>query len=400
MKPSESSKASTALTELVFENELTEKGLSDLRKKYPSDLVFDMSNDLVFKAGRKVRTERNKLIDSIKDRRLEVTKQLKDFGDNLSDTVTDIYSVQVDPFEEEDKRRKEAALAEKLKLDKLLAEQRTQIAGIRQFLTDAISATSEQISGMVDAVGNIDAKDFHKELVHEAIGVIDDVKSTLADMLLKQIDSERLQEEAIIAEEKAKAAEEALAKVTKEAEDKASAIKEENEAKAEKVRLETEAREHAAEQESAIKERIGNLRMIPMEVMGKGSLVIKKKIESIKRVDIDADSFLTHTEEAVTACATVLEQLEGMLHQAEQIEALTPIEEPVIEPVEEPVIAPVVESAIEPVIAPQEQVVAPVKSEPATLRDDITAWANQYLTGPNSQEAFDKLSNVLTSHQY
>ena len=156
------SKSSHELTELVFKEQLTQQGLAALRETYPSDLVFDMSDDVVFKAARKVRTERNQLVKAIDQRRLDVTKELKEHGDGLIETVNDIYSVSVDPFEKEDKRRKAVAAAEKIKLDKLLAEQRTQIAGIRQFLTDAISSTSDQISGMVDAVGNIDAKDFHK----------------------------------------------------------------------------------------------------------------------------------------------------------------------------------------------------------------------------------------------
>lgn len=389
------SKSAHELTELVFKDQLTQQGLADLRAKFPSELVFDMSDEAVFKAGRKVRTERNKLVDAIKQRRLDVTKELKDFGDNLSDTVTEIYSVSVNPFEKEDKRRKEIAAAAKIKLDKLLAEQRTQIAGIRQFLTDAISATSDQISGMVDAVGNIDAKDFHKELVHEAMEVIDEVKSTLADMLLKQIDAERLQEETIAAEKKTKLAEEALAKLTKETETKAKKIEEENDAKAKKIRLETETRENAAKQEKEITERIGNLRMIPMDVMGKNSTVIKNKIESIKQVKIDADSFLTHTEEATTARATVLEQLTQMLEQAEQIESITPVQNVATAIKQEP---EQVAAQVEQITETQEQAAAPVKSEPVTLRGDITVWANKYLAGPNGEYAFEQLMKLLTNH--
>ena len=152
------SKSANELTELVFKDQLTQKGLAALREKYPSDLVFDMSDDVVFKAARKVRTERNKLVKAIDDRRLDVTKEVKDFGDNLIDTVNEIYSVSVNPFEKEDKRRKEVAAAAKLKLDKLLAEQRTKIAGIRQFLNEAISATSEQdTEGLAFAISITDA---------------------------------------------------------------------------------------------------------------------------------------------------------------------------------------------------------------------------------------------------
>jgi len=396
---------SSEVTELVFKNELTEQGLADLRERFPSTLVFDMTDEKEFKLARKVRTERNKLTEAINQRRLDVTKELKDHGDSLMELVTDIYAVQIEPFEAENKRRKEIEAEEKRKLEKLLTEQRAQIGGIRQFLTDANTATSDEISGMVDAVGNIDAKDFHKELVHEAMEVIDEVKSTLADMLLKQIDAERLQEEAIEAEKKAKLAEEKLAKLAQEAEAKAETVRLETEArekeveeKAEAVRLETEAREQAAEKEREITERINKLRMIPMEVMGQDSSVIKNKIASISKVKIDADSFSTHAEEAGKARDTVLEQLNSMLVQVEQIEALTPAEEPA--PVVEQAQAEVaVDMASEPdktvTAIIDNGVISEVAAAPRTIWTDVGAWADKYQV---SEEAKNELGTIINQY--
>ena len=245
---------------------------------------------------------------------------------------------------------------------------------------------------MVDAVGNIDPKDLHKELVHEAMEVIDEVKTTLADLLLKQIDAERLKEEATAAEKLAKDAIEKTERIQKEADDKA-----------EEIRLETEARENEAEKQREITERINKLRMIPMDVMGEPSKVIKKKIASINNVKIDADSFSTHVDEATQARDKVLEQLTGMLEQVEQIEALTPATKPAT--VNEQASA---EVAVDTGSAPDTTVTANVKNnkitevrkqEPVTLRGDVTAWANKFLTGPNGEYAFEQLMNVLTNHQ-
>jgi len=55
---------SNQLVEVIFKDELTQEGLADLRAKYPADLVFNMADDEVFKAARKTRTEKNKLVEA------------------------------------------------------------------------------------------------------------------------------------------------------------------------------------------------------------------------------------------------------------------------------------------------------------------------------------------------
>jgi hypothetical protein len=49
----------------LYADQMTEKGLADLRAKYPSTLVMDMTQDAEFKATRKIRTERNQLVEKI-----------------------------------------------------------------------------------------------------------------------------------------------------------------------------------------------------------------------------------------------------------------------------------------------------------------------------------------------
>ena len=291
---------STEVTELVFQNELTEQGLKDLRTQYPKDLVVDMTSDTEFKKARKIRTERNKLCDAIKRRRLDVTKELKDYSDSLIGDISDIYDVIVLPFEAEDQRRKEIEAEKARKLELILNKQREEIAGIRNFLSDAVNSSSDEISGMLDAVGNIDATDFHKDLIHEAMETIKDVKSQLTSMMVAKIESERLAEEHRIAEEARKESEAKLAAIQKEADERAAA---------EALR-------------NQVADRINKLKMIPMDVMGENSTVIKNKINSIGRVEITEESFGDRHQEAIEARDLVIAQLDKMLDQAMQLEAM------------------------------------------------------------------------------
>jgi hypothetical protein len=260
--------------ELVFKGQLTQDGLEELRKKYPADLVVDMTNEQAFKDARKTRTERNKLTEAINKRRLGVSNDLKEYAGGLMTEVEEIYAVIVGPFEEEDAKRKKKAEEEKLKLEKLLAEQRSQIESIKQYEAEALKSTSDQISGMIDAIGNINPSSFHKDLVHEVIDVIDDVKAKLSDMLIKQVETERLKEESD---------------------------------KSEKLRIATE--------------RVNALRMIPMDLLGKDSTAIAKKINSVACAEINEEEFGQLTQEAEQARTTVLNQLDAMLKQAEQVES-------------------------------------------------------------------------------
>ena len=68
--------AATNLVEVVYQEDLTKKGLADLRKQYPKSFSLDMSDEDEFKQGRKIRTERNKLVKSINDRRIGFTNEL------------------------------------------------------------------------------------------------------------------------------------------------------------------------------------------------------------------------------------------------------------------------------------------------------------------------------------
>lgn len=354
---------STELTELVFQEELTEQGLKNLRAQYPKDLVVDMSNDADFKAARKIRTERNKLCDAIKRRRLDVTKELKDYSDELVGEVNSIYDVVVVPFEIEDQRRKEIEAEKARKLEMILNKQREEIAGIRNFLADAGTASPEAISGMLDAVGNIDATDFHKDLIHEVMETIKDVKNQLASMMVTRIEAERLAEEHRIAEE---------------------------------ARKESEAKLAEEALRGQIADRINKLQMIPMSVMGEPSGVIQSKINSIGRVEITVDSFGDRHQEAIEARDLVIAQLDKMLKMAQQMEALTP--KPELEIVEESV-----PLAADPSPAELLQIegittgLALVNKEPSSNSNhcEIDAWGIKYNIPAH---AMDELEAILDKY--
>lgn len=157
------------IAELVFQEELTEAGLQELRSKYPASLVVDMSDDEQFKAARKTRTEMNKLTEAINRRRIDVCNEIKSRGDNLVKQVEEIYSVIVQPFEVEDQRRKEIAAEEKRKRDALLAQERAQINSIAGAVADCLGKSSQYIQDTIEAIDLIETAGFDKELIHEAI---------------------------------------------------------------------------------------------------------------------------------------------------------------------------------------------------------------------------------------
>lgn len=192
------------IVESIFSGEMTEQGLADLRRRYPTDLVMDMSDDSQFKAARKIRTERNKTLEAIKRRRLDVTNQIKEHGDSLAFEVTNIYDTIVVPFEAEDARRKEEAARIKREHEAAMQAERNQINEIRSFLSSSMGRDSDYISGMIESVDLIDTSCFGPDNIHEAIQV---KKETLAS--LSQLLSDTKAREKLDAERAAMAAERA-----------------------------------------------------------------------------------------------------------------------------------------------------------------------------------------------
>ena len=193
---------SNNLVEIVFQNELTAAGLAELRSKYPADVVTDMSVEENFKQARKVRTEMNKLVDAINRRRIDVSAEIKKHGDSLIYEVEKIYSVVVEPFEVEDKRRKEIAAEEKRQRDALLEQERSQINEIAGAVADCIGKPSSYIQDTIEAIDLIDTACFDKELIHEVIEVKQITLKSLTSALSQAIANEAAAEATRVAEAK------------------------------------------------------------------------------------------------------------------------------------------------------------------------------------------------------
>lgn len=179
----------------IFEKEITQQGLSDLEVKYPKNLVMDMSDDENLKAGRKIRTERNKLVEAINRRRIDTTADIKKMGDDLVESVNNIYSVVIDPFEKEDKRRKDEAAKLAAEKKQIIDADMRKIEALKGFIGQARISSSDQISGMIDAVENTDCTIFHKDLIHEAIEAKEFALVSLGEALTSKLENEQTQKE-------------------------------------------------------------------------------------------------------------------------------------------------------------------------------------------------------------
>lgn len=264
----------------IFSNELAENAIADLQEKYPADLKLDMSNDDVFKTARKTRTEMNKLVEKIDDRRKEAGIELKQYGDGLITQITDIYDVVVLPFLTENTKRKEKAAKEAKELAELLAKEMKQINNISTHLDDCRGKDSKHIQGIIEAVDLIETDVFHKDNIHQAIEV---KKSTLA--ALSQLLSDT------IASEKVEAEREKLRKQQAEADKKKQQV----------------------ELEQKITNRIADLKMIPTQFFDQPSENIKYKINSLENFEITEKDFADKVEEVLLAKVVVIDQLTKML---------------------------------------------------------------------------------------
>lgn len=265
---------SNNLVEVIFQNELTDAGLSDLRAKYPADVVTDMSVEENFKQARKTRTEMNKLVDAINRRRIDVSSEIKTHGDNLIKQVTDIYSVVVQPFEIEDQRRKDIAAEEKRKYDEKISAERAQIKEISDWVTFCSGKSPAEIQDIIEAVDLIDTAGFHKDLIHEAIEVKDSTLNSLSGMLQQAITNEQ----------------------------------------ADKQR-------QAAETELRIEQRISALKMLPLDYMIKPLSDVESKLQSLANYQPDPVEFGERYNEAITAQQAVIQQMEMIASQKRQQEA-------------------------------------------------------------------------------
>jgi|GEM_PF-1392242 len=277
----------TNLVEVVYQEDLTKKGLADLRKQYPKSFSLDMSDEDEFKQGRKIRTERNKLVKSINDRRIGFTNELKAYGDELISKIDVIYDPIINAFELEDKRRKEEAARIAKEREAFLNKQRQEIAQMHDFTEQCKNQSSQFIADTIEAVDLVDTEAFDKELIHEAI----DTKKNILEALNNMYQA-------------AKAAE---------------AV----EAEREQLRIQQEAiaqQERLQKQAQEIEQRINNLRNDPMNYFGKSSQEVMARIQQLENFTPSEEKFGDRTNEVTQVLAQVIQQLTMMHTQQSQVE--------------------------------------------------------------------------------
>lgn len=268
------------LRALVFDECLTEQGLAALRVRFPKNEVVDMSVDTSFKAARKSRTERNKLVEAINRKRIDTSTEIKSEGDAIIDEINKIFDTVVVPFETEDERRKEEERKVKAAHEELLKRQRAEIEKFMDFVTSSEGEDSKNISSAIDAISNIECEIFHKDIIHEAFKQKEDVMSRLSSML-----TQRLAYESAEIERK----------------------------KAEELRQEDERKR-------LIENKLNDLKMIPVNFMGKSFKEISEQLESLSGWTPSEEMFCHLYAEAVEALSTVIQQLEQAKSGAEVIE--------------------------------------------------------------------------------
>jgi hypothetical protein len=245
--------------ELVFEDHATAGALELLLKKYPKDIVHDMSDDSQFKEARKTRTERNKLLDAIKRCRIDFTNEVKDHEQSLCDLVNGIFNPIVIAFETEDTRRKEVKKAAEEKEKIRIEEMKKAVDDILHMSEGAHDIELSELNGRIEAVSNIDPTDFDSEITKDII----EAKTKTLDILLQ-------------------------------------------------------ARTNATQRKAmTLESRVANLKSIPMEYFGKGADEIELKIKALKfyqplRVDLESKY-----EEVCEILPQIIEQLEMMHSMAE-----------------------------------------------------------------------------------
>jgi hypothetical protein len=278
---------SNQLVEVIFKDELTQEGLAELRAKYPADLIFNMADDEVFKAARKTRTEKNKLVEAIDRRRIDVCNEVKQHGDSLIKQIDEIYSVVVEPFEIEDKRRKDIEKQKKEQHEALIKSEREKIAAIGAWVPECIGKSSAEIQDIIEAVDMIDTSLFHKDVIHEAIEIKQKTINQLGQSLAQAIQNEQ----------------------------------------AEAQRQQALEAERIAKRNLDIEQAIGRLRMLPMDYMQKHSSETRKKIDELQGFTPTAEKFGERTGEAAEALKMVLQQLDMIAGNAERMEDMQQAEQ-------------------------------------------------------------------------
>lgn len=187
--------------------------------------------------------------------------------------------------------------AEKLKEKKRIADIQEKIAGISSIADfNGQQPSKDDVTSLIEAVDAIDCEQGFDEFTQDALQAKSKAKEILS---------------------------EALNDIIK---------KELEEAAAEELRLkELELEKQAIKQKA--QERLNNLMMIPVKLIGKPSVEIQEKINSLSHYEVPESEFGELYEQAINSVENVLAQLEVMLHQQIMVEESQQQEQPEEQPV-------------------------------------------------------------------
>lgn len=271
----------------AFEKEmsLSDADLKQL-KANKKNLVFDASTDEGFTLLRKERTEMNKILDNIKRAAIDTNSLITTRRKELEGEVAAIFQKNIDVFNTEDKRRKDVKEAAAVKEAERVSALKLRIEKIGIFAEHLEGKLSGELSEIIEAVDMIDISECFAELTQDAMQVKKETLMILNVALVAQLKDEEF----------------------------------------EKKQEEQQKKTDDFEAEKLVLSRISTLSMIPIGMLNKPSDKIAKKIEAIGKVEITAETFLTHYDQAVAAKQTVLDQLNLMHTNQLTVEAAAKIQ--------------------------------------------------------------------------
>lgn len=258
----------------------TQAGLAALEEKYSEfpDPSESKENYDAVKAGVK---ELTSLRTSIEAKRKEVKQPYLDACRIIDGQAKGIIERIVAIEEPMKAAKKEVDEREKREKEARLKRLNDRIQEMRDAVRQARNVPSEVVEQIIEQVEAVDHQDFY-ELREEALKVRDECLTELSEIYSQRLDYERTAKQ-------------------REAERKA---------REEEQRV------------NGIKERINKCKMIPLDYMGRSVSDIETVISKVTGMEITEAEFAEFTEEANQAKDNTLRQLNAMLEQQKQLEAI------------------------------------------------------------------------------
>ncbi len=264
----------------------TDAALAELRSKYSVVPSTDTEEGYEFvKAGVKELTGYRTALDAERKR---IKQPYLDAG-RIIDTEAKRITAELVTLEEPMKAaKKEADDREKRKQEERIARLQKKVDAIAAWVGRAKGSTSNTIAEMIEEVDQINIDDFY-DLTSEATRVKNETLDRLNEMYTEKLGAEQAER------------------------DRQAALAEQQKAEAARRQL---------EQAAEIERRITNLRMIPMDLMGKSAAAIRFKIEQLTNYQAPASEFGDRADEASQAQQQVISQLTMMAQQADAMEQM------------------------------------------------------------------------------